>query len=450
MRKHLLLPSSLFTCFLVFAVIAVSGRAQTTASNEWTWIGGSSTTPNSFGQPGVYGTLGTPAVANIPGGRDSAATWTDSSGNFWLLGGEGVDANGNFGELNDLWEFNSSTNEWTWMGRSSTFPPSCEGSTTTVCGQPGVYGTQGVPDAPNIPGGRWGASHWTDSSGNFWLFGGKGLDAAQNDGDLDDLWKFDPSANEWTWMGGSNTVGSNGGQPGVYGTLEISAGTSVPGGRDSAASWIDGNGNLWLYGGAGYDSQGNYGQLDDLWQLNPSTAKWVWEGGNSTLPAPCASSSPANGVCGWPAIYGDLGVTAQGNNPGSRISPSTWTDSKGNIWLFGGLSNIFSSGFDFPLVDQYDLWEFNPSTNNWTWMGGNNPLTCGQSNSEGECNQGGVTGILETPAISNIPASRADASSWIDGSGNLWVYGGSESETPGVSGGGFCGDIWEFNPSVNE
>ena len=36
----------------------------------------------------------------------------------------------------------------------------------------GVYGTEGVPAAGNIPGSRTGASAWTDTSGNFWLLGG--------------------------------------------------------------------------------------------------------------------------------------------------------------------------------------------------------------------------------------------------------------------------------------
>jgi hypothetical protein len=34
--------------------------------------------------------------------------------------GGGYDANGNFGYLNDLWEFNPSLNAWAWIGGSST------------------------------------------------------------------------------------------------------------------------------------------------------------------------------------------------------------------------------------------------------------------------------------------------------------------------------------------
>jgi hypothetical protein len=51
-------------------------------------------------------------------------------------------------------------NDWTWMGGSST------------SNQAGVYGTLGMPAAGNFPGDRYSASSWTDSSDNFWLFGG--------------------------------------------------------------------------------------------------------------------------------------------------------------------------------------------------------------------------------------------------------------------------------------
>jgi hypothetical protein len=49
----------------------------------------------------------------------------------------------------------------------------------TLCGVPGVFGTLGTPAAGNTPGGSQYASAWTDSSGNFWLFGGYGTEAAK-------------------------------------------------------------------------------------------------------------------------------------------------------------------------------------------------------------------------------------------------------------------------------
>lgn len=40
-------------------------------------------------RPGKYGSLGTPAVSNLPGGRESALAWIDSGGMVWLFGGQG-------------------------------------------------------------------------------------------------------------------------------------------------------------------------------------------------------------------------------------------------------------------------------------------------------------------------------------------------------------------------
>jgi hypothetical protein len=131
-----------------------------------------------------------------------------------------------------------------------------------------VYGTQGVSAAANVPGGRFDAVSWTDSSGNLWLFGGEGFDSTSALGLLNDLWEFSPTTKEWTWMSGSNTVPSGGaGQPGVYGTLGVPAAANVPGGRESAVSWIDSGGDLWLFGGGG--SALAQGDLNDLWRYQP-------------------------------------------------------------------------------------------------------------------------------------------------------------------------------------
>src|SRR6266567_2032863 len=52
----------------------------------------------------------------------------------------------------------------------------------------------------------------------------------------------------WTWVGGSSTLpGTNRGEPGVYGTLGVSASGNIPGGREGAVIWSDGSGNFWLF-----------------------------------------------------------------------------------------------------------------------------------------------------------------------------------------------------------
>jgi len=77
----------------------------------------------------------------------------------------------------------------------------------------------------------------------------------------------DHNSSEWTWMAGSN---KNTEPPGVYGQLSAPAPGNTPGGRASAISWTDANGNLWLYGSdvGGYDGNGVNGYLDDVWEYS--------------------------------------------------------------------------------------------------------------------------------------------------------------------------------------
>lgn len=214
------------------------------SDGQWTWMSGS----NIGDQAGAYGTLGTAASGNVPGGRQGAVGWTDVSGNLWLFGGYGFAA-GTAGQLNDLWKY--SGGEWTWVSGSN------------VVRQPGVYGVQGVPAPGNVPGARESAVSWTDADGNFWLFGGLGYDSAGGFGDLNDLWEY--SGGQWIWVSGSSFAN----QSPVYGILGTPAPGNVPGARDTAQTWIDPSGKLWLFGGNGIDSTGSAGQLNDLWVFQP-------------------------------------------------------------------------------------------------------------------------------------------------------------------------------------
>lgn len=389
---------------------------------EWAWIGGSDTDPGWYGNGGVYGTLGTPAAGNIPGGRESSAVWTDSSGNLWLFGGFGADSVGFMNNLNDLWEFNPSTNEWAWMGGSSNNVSSdiSGGISGDPPHQPGVYGTLGTSAPGNYPGSRVSAIGWTEDSGSLWLFGGVGWDANNVEGELNDLWEFSPSTNEWAWMSGSSLAGSNFGQPGVYGTLGVPAAGNVPGGRQPGAGWTDNSGHLWVFGGYASDANGNLGNLNDLWEFNSSTNEWAWMSGSNLV--------GSNG--GQPGVYGTLGVPAPGNVPGSRAGASSWTDSNGNLWLFGGVGVDASGNTGY--LD--DLWEFNPSTKLWTWMGGNNLA-----------GRPGVYGTLGVPAAGNVPDGRSSVAHWRDNQGNFWLLGGADGQSY-IYWGDF-NDFWEYQPS---
>lgn len=390
------------------------------SAQEWAWMGGSSTVPAAgTGRPGLYGTLGTPAAGNSPGGREALASWTDNTGSLWLFGGAGYDSAGTNGSLNDLWKFDPSSQEWAWESGSSIVPGANEG-------QPGVYGNLGTPDARNTPGGRWGANSWAGVDGNLWLFGGVGYDSVGALGSLNDLWEFDPSTEKWAWISGSSTVGSGGGRAGAYGSFGHPSTTAVPSGRSQAVSWIDSTGNLWLFGGKGYDSTGTLGYLNDLWEFNPSTREWAWMGGSSTVG--CAG-------CGMPGIYGTLSEADPVNGPGGRNGAVGWTDSNGNFWLFGGHGDDSTGTLGY----LNDLWEFNPSTLGWAWMGGSSTVPGAK---EG---QPGAYGTLGVPAAENAPGSRWGTGGWTDGNGNLWLFGGEGYDSSGVF--GYLNDLWAYQPS---
>ena len=404
------------------------------STNEWGWMSGSSTVgsncpvlgnsavPNC-GRNGTYGTLGTPAAGNTPGGRYQAANWVDSSGNFWLYGGLGFDGAGNWGALSDLWRFNPSTNQWTWMQGSSTVPNGCYGC---ILGQPSVPGTLGVPAQGNTPGGLSGAVTWPDKNGNLWLFGGWGYTPNGGAGFPNDLWEFNPSTNQWAWMGGDKTFGGSFPFYGTYGDLGKPAAGNFPGWRWSEATWTDASGNFWLFGGQGYAASGVEGMLNDLWEFNPSTNQWAWMGGSSTLNC----TPPPQSLCNQPGVYGNLGVPANGNIPGSRTDSFNWRDGNGNFWMFGGV------GFDGNNWSRLnDLWEFSPAKNEWVWMGGDNALG----------NSPGVYGTLGTPAASNQPGRRYGGVSWTDKTGNLWLSGGFGLDAKGTA--GYLNDLWVYQPS---
>lgn len=133
-----------------------------------------------------------------------------------------------------------------------------------MANQKGVYSGLGMPSASNIPGARGNAVAWTDTSGNFWLFGGSGYDSAGTlSVYLNDLWRYNNG--QWTWMSGSDLAD----QTGFYGVQGTANPNNFPGGRDSSTVLIDAQGNLWLFGGSGYDATTTLGDLNDLWKYEP-------------------------------------------------------------------------------------------------------------------------------------------------------------------------------------
>ena len=226
------------------------------------------------------------------------------------------------------------TNQWTWMGGNK------------VADQSGRYGTKGVASTNNYPGTRFGSIYFSDKNGNFWLFGGTGIDAAGNGGLLNDLWKFDGT--NWTWVSGSNIVN----QSGTRATRGTPNPANTPGSRQNGAGGVDNNGNIWIFGGEGYfDTTQIIGPastgdaLNDLWKFDGYN--WTWMAGSNTI------DQISN--------YGIKGSPSTNNSPGARSQPLSWKDNAGNFWLWGGYGKIFGSDRIFTKHYGYlnDLWKFN-------------------------------------------------------------------------------------------
>jgi hypothetical protein len=397
-------------------------------------------------QPGSYS-----SAPFVPKARLGAATWTDSAGHLWLFGGKSPGAH----FLSDLWYFDTSgfnpTNYTTFVGQWTLV----QGS--NALDQTGVY--TGVPGTLS-PGARVNPTSWSDGSGNFWLFGGFGYDGSGNIGYLSDLWEY--TGGNWVFVTGSNLANQNGN----YGAAGTAAPSNIPGGRHEAVGWADALGNLWLFGGEGEDSVGTpNGILNDLWVYNIAANQWTYVMGAVQI------SPSATGIANQTGVYEvqpevgpvsttgaantcglTLGLTVNlnvlcspiataGSFPGSRWGASGWVDAGGNFWLFGGwgLDSMGTNGNGA----LNDLWVYTPNATasqpgTWAWIKGSNT---GSDN--------GIYGSETRPYYTYViwtPGGRSNATHWVDGNGQLWLFGGEGYDSTSTTGNGYLNDLWRYLP----
>ena len=285
---------------------------------------------------------------------------------------------------------------WTWVHGD------------TAQSQAPVRGTQGVFHPDNRPRGVYEGAEWKDKQGKFWYWEPSCYECDGVSGWGNDLWSFDPAANMWAWMKG-NAVAND---LGSFGLLGVKAEDNLPPARGfGAASWVDTAGVFWMYGGGAHIGQWRY--WADLWRFDPETNNWTWMNGTAD-----------SGVL---PSYGLQGIPSPSNHPGSRNEMiATWVDQENNLWLFGGVvGNGDNRGSD--------LWRYSIATNEWTWMKG--PMTFGYSGSYGQ------RGVEDQ---SNNPRARVAATSWVDKSGKLWLFGGQ-----GLSSQEVLNDLWSYDPMTN-
>jgi N-acetylneuraminic acid mutarotase len=339
------------------------------SSGKWTWLSGD----EQIRALGSYGTQGVPSQTNTPGARCYAAHWFNRNDKLWLFGGILHGYEGSVGaQFSDLWVYNPNTKEWTWVSGEKKVDDA------------GSY-TQNNAIGSMVLGGRSNGAQWTDKSGNLWFFGGSGTSPEGNPAETSrygDLWKYDIASTSWSFVKGDTVPHTFG-----FGAKGQASVENRPRGRDRAVSWVDNEGDLWLFGGKGLFinpaqvNESNLGQLNDLWEYNIRSNQWVWIGGDTT----------GNNK----GIYGTPGTASRFYMPGSRMGSVGWTDPQGNFWLFGGLGYDANGNKEGLLSD---LWKFNPGTKEWTWVSGNKVL-----------DQPSVYGERGVPAGSSHPGSRHNA-----------------------------------------
>lgn len=251
----------------------------------------------------------------------------------------------------------------------------------------GSFGTKGVPSATNEPPARYQPAFWKDLNGNFWIFAGN---LAPND-----LWKYNPINNEWTWVRGK-TAGP------VYGTMGVPSTLNNPPKLGYGANcWTDDSGDLWLYAGINFS---NWISNDVLWRYHIATDEWTWMKGD-----PPITNFPNYGIKGIPDIT---------NTPGTRNEcKAGWVYDK-KLWFFGGSIN--------PDLGN-DMWSYDIATNNWTWESGTD-----MGNDLGNYGAKGV------PDVANMPPARWSYTRWFDGVDKFYIFGG-------VSIMGTHNDLWEYS-----
>ena len=136
------------------------------------------------------------------------------------------------------------------------------------------------------------------------------------------------------------------------------------------------------------------------------SGQWAWVNGDT--------------VATSPGHYGIKGVADPANRPPGLYEAYNWTDANGNFWIYGGYNSISALCAD--------MWMYNPFTNLWTWMQGDSTR-----------NVVPVRGTLGVPSPLNTPGSRNTGVSWVDTSGNFWLYGGFGNALA------MTGDLWMFN-----
>ncbi|MCF0071483.1 hypothetical protein LZD49_13460 [Dyadobacter sp. CY261] len=185
---------------------------------------------------------------------------------------------------------------------------------------------------------------------------------------------------------------------------DVKEGQAFIAARTQECRWADAKGNLWVFGGSGYDVDGQYGIFQDLWRFNPKNNNWQLIKGKGNSSEKEIDKDPS-----WPA---------------GRRNASTWCDKNGNLWLFGGkgMGDLFHLN---------DMWVFETNKGQWRKIQGSNSV-----------NDKPTYDRLNESAKNSSPGGRSGSSTWVDNDDNLWLFGGESQEGKNMIA---YNDLWQFD-----
>jgi hypothetical protein len=434
-------------------------------TNQWTWLKGKQLTKH----PGFYGKKGVERSENLPSSRLNSFLWIEGN-NIKMLGGSVYNTKS---YSQEFWNFNISTNNFTWIdGITSMYQHNNQNSQyyfenlntpsvynlvgpsklkwgekgeklwffSTLNNQPflgnsylggmfeydiatsncykikefsstpynyGIYGQINVTDALNIPPYRENACLW-ETETKLYLMGGFGVNG--NNYTYNDFWSFDKNTKNWTWINGSK---NNDTPLSFYSNIGEVDPSNYPKSRRNAQTWVDADGNLWLF--SGINDEGY--RMNDFWKFDVNQNVWILMGGTQ-------NNITTNSSIFFTDTY-----------PPFVYDAATW--SKGNDLFFYGGNGLGKTGATLYTGLLSDIWKYSITNNTWTKVIGNRQL-----------DSNGNYGIKEYGFISNMPGSRKFYVNWSDNYGNLWLYGGYGKGTSGNAISRLF-DLWKYDVSLN-
>jgi len=224
------------------------------------------------------------------------------------------------------------------------------------------------------------------------------------------------TANEWSWVSGSNTLDAS--------SLYAAAGNV----REARYNWTESSSNS--SSAPAYASSAPK-QLNRFWEFSPTTELWSWAGSSTQddlyVAAMPELTTPTDNAWTWvngsKAVdeSGAYSLAATGNVSGA---PFSWTDSSENssggqefasnatsqpnhFWEFSSTTERWSWASGSSTEDKTYLAAMpeltTPTDNAWTWVNGSNTL-----------GEGASYGTPTLAAATKVPGARCVSVNWIE------------------------------------